>query len=210
MTGSSFAAIVNKFEEFGEFVKAGKIINVSARKVRLEALQNQNNPRRNLSSRKRKEKLLLCGIKTSLLDQNFKTTIHTYLLTTQTSDLFTTPLSTLLVLIQITQVHSYHLFRLLNQTCKFDPDSLIIQCPFYQVTKPITIPKSMKFKIKTSIKHLSIWADLSTNYVNNSRLLARLALCLLKPILEVFSHKYTYTTFSDLSTKLTSSTPSPL
>ncbi|XP_071933839.1 uncharacterized protein [Coffea arabica] len=43
MTGCSFAAIVNKLEEFDELVKAGKIVNVSTLKMQLEALQGQNN-----------------------------------------------------------------------------------------------------------------------------------------------------------------------
>ena len=38
MTGFSFVAIVNKLEEFDEFVKAGKIVNVSILKMQLEAL----------------------------------------------------------------------------------------------------------------------------------------------------------------------------
>ena len=38
MTGCSFAAIVNKLEEYDEFVRAGKIINVSALKSQLETL----------------------------------------------------------------------------------------------------------------------------------------------------------------------------
>ncbi|XP_027184098.1 uncharacterized protein LOC113782403 [Coffea eugenioides] len=42
MTGCSFAAIVNKLEEFDEFVKAGKIVNVSTLKMQLEALQDHN------------------------------------------------------------------------------------------------------------------------------------------------------------------------
>ncbi|XP_071900950.1 uncharacterized protein [Coffea arabica] len=42
MTGSSFAAIINKLEEYDEFIKAGKIVNVSALKLQLDALQNQN------------------------------------------------------------------------------------------------------------------------------------------------------------------------
>ncbi|XP_027109376.1 uncharacterized protein [Coffea arabica] len=40
MTGCSFAEIVNKLEEYDEFVRAGKIVNVSALKSQLEALQN--------------------------------------------------------------------------------------------------------------------------------------------------------------------------
>ncbi|XP_027171981.1 uncharacterized protein LOC113771608 [Coffea eugenioides] len=43
MIGCSFAAIVNKLEEFDEFVKAEKIVNVSTLKMQLEALQGQNN-----------------------------------------------------------------------------------------------------------------------------------------------------------------------
>nr|XP_027086568.1 uncharacterized protein LOC113708303 [Coffea arabica] len=43
MTGSSFAAIINKLEEYDEFVKAGKIVNVSALKLQLDTLQNQSN-----------------------------------------------------------------------------------------------------------------------------------------------------------------------
>ncbi|XP_027168552.1 uncharacterized protein LOC113768407 [Coffea eugenioides] len=42
MTGSSFTAIINKLEEYDEFVKTGKIINVSSLKLQLDALQNQN------------------------------------------------------------------------------------------------------------------------------------------------------------------------
>ncbi|XP_071918981.1 uncharacterized protein [Coffea arabica] len=45
MTGCSFAEIVNKLEEFDEFVKAGKIVNVSTLKMQLEALQGQNDSR---------------------------------------------------------------------------------------------------------------------------------------------------------------------
>ena len=37
MIGSSFVAIVNKLEEFDEFVKTGKIVNVSTLKLQLEA-----------------------------------------------------------------------------------------------------------------------------------------------------------------------------
>ncbi|XP_027168644.1 uncharacterized protein LOC113768468 [Coffea eugenioides] len=42
MTGSPFAAIINKLEEYDKFVKAWKIVNVSALKLQLDALQNQN------------------------------------------------------------------------------------------------------------------------------------------------------------------------
>ncbi|XP_027077130.1 uncharacterized protein [Coffea arabica] len=42
MTGSPFAAIINKLKEYDEFVKVGKIVNVSALKLQLDALQNQS------------------------------------------------------------------------------------------------------------------------------------------------------------------------
>ncbi|XP_027101482.2 uncharacterized protein [Coffea arabica] len=41
MTGCSFAAIVNKLEEYDDFVRSGKIVNVSALKSQVEALQGQ-------------------------------------------------------------------------------------------------------------------------------------------------------------------------
>nr|XP_027120579.1 uncharacterized protein LOC113737567 [Coffea arabica] len=41
MTGCSFAAIVNKLEEYDDFVRVGKIVNVSALKSQVEALQGQ-------------------------------------------------------------------------------------------------------------------------------------------------------------------------
>ncbi|XP_027183903.1 uncharacterized protein LOC113782193 [Coffea eugenioides] len=43
MTGCSFVEIINKLEEYDEFARAGEIVNVSALKSQLEALQNQNN-----------------------------------------------------------------------------------------------------------------------------------------------------------------------
>nr|XP_027069697.1 uncharacterized protein LOC113694957 [Coffea arabica] len=56
MTGSSFAAIINKLEEYDEFVKAGKIVNVSALKLQLDALQNQsNNGKKPLFKKKEEE-----------------------------------------------------------------------------------------------------------------------------------------------------------
>ncbi|XP_027158349.1 uncharacterized protein LOC113759967 [Coffea eugenioides] len=42
MTGCSVTEIVNKLEEYDEFVRAGKIVNVSALKSQLEAMQNQS------------------------------------------------------------------------------------------------------------------------------------------------------------------------
>ncbi|XP_071904272.1 uncharacterized protein [Coffea arabica] len=41
MTGCTFAAIVNKLEEYDDFVRARKIVNVSALKSQVEALQGQ-------------------------------------------------------------------------------------------------------------------------------------------------------------------------
>ncbi|XP_071926902.1 uncharacterized protein [Coffea arabica] len=41
MTGCTFAAIVNKLEEYDDFVRAEKIVNVSALKSQVEALQGQ-------------------------------------------------------------------------------------------------------------------------------------------------------------------------
>ncbi|XP_071900974.1 uncharacterized protein [Coffea arabica] len=41
MTACSFAAIVNKLEEYDDFVRSGKIVNVSAIKSQVEALQGQ-------------------------------------------------------------------------------------------------------------------------------------------------------------------------
>ncbi|XP_071925339.1 uncharacterized protein [Coffea arabica] len=41
MTGCSFAAIVNKLEEYDDFVRSGKIVNISALKSQVEALQGQ-------------------------------------------------------------------------------------------------------------------------------------------------------------------------
>nr|XP_027067890.1 uncharacterized protein LOC113693552 [Coffea arabica] len=39
MTGCSFAAIVNKLEEYDDFVRSGKIVNISVLKSQVEALQ---------------------------------------------------------------------------------------------------------------------------------------------------------------------------
>ena len=46
MIGCSFVAIINKLKEYDEYVKAEKIVNVSALKSQLNALQSQNNNRR--------------------------------------------------------------------------------------------------------------------------------------------------------------------
>ncbi|XP_027156181.1 uncharacterized protein LOC113756909 [Coffea eugenioides] len=55
MTGCSFAAIINKLEEYDEYVKAGKIANVSALKSQLDALQGQSNNRREPQLKKKEE-----------------------------------------------------------------------------------------------------------------------------------------------------------
>ncbi|XP_071924823.1 uncharacterized protein [Coffea arabica] len=55
MTGCSFAAIINKLEEYDEYVKAGKIVNVSALKSQLDALQGQSNNRREPQLQKKEE-----------------------------------------------------------------------------------------------------------------------------------------------------------
>ncbi|XP_071928095.1 uncharacterized protein [Coffea arabica] len=53
MTGCSFAAIVNKLEEYDDFVKAGKIVNVSALKSQLDALQGQGTSEKNPQFKKK-------------------------------------------------------------------------------------------------------------------------------------------------------------
>ncbi|XP_027155767.1 uncharacterized protein LOC113756201 [Coffea eugenioides] len=55
MTGCSFAAIINKLEEYDEYVKAGKIVNVSALKSQLDALQGQSNNGREPQRKKKEE-----------------------------------------------------------------------------------------------------------------------------------------------------------
>ena len=56
MTGCLFAAIVNKLEEFDEFVKVKKIVNLSTLKWKLEAWQKKNNSERKPKSRRKKRK----------------------------------------------------------------------------------------------------------------------------------------------------------
>ena len=58
MTGSSFADIINKLEEYDEFVRAGKIVNISALKSQVEALQG-NNAKKPLFKRKEGETALV-------------------------------------------------------------------------------------------------------------------------------------------------------
>ncbi|XP_071939953.1 uncharacterized protein [Coffea arabica] len=53
MTGCSFAAIVNKLEEYDDFVRTGKIVNVSALKSQVEALQGQGSSGKKLHFKKK-------------------------------------------------------------------------------------------------------------------------------------------------------------
>ncbi|XP_027090233.1 uncharacterized protein [Coffea arabica] len=55
MTGCSFAEIVNKLEEYDEFMRAGKIVNVSALKSQLEAMQSQNSSGKKSQFKKKDE-----------------------------------------------------------------------------------------------------------------------------------------------------------
>ena len=55
MTGCSFAEIVNKLEEYDEFVRAKKIVNVSALKSQLEAMQNQGSSNKKTQFKKKEE-----------------------------------------------------------------------------------------------------------------------------------------------------------
>ncbi|XP_071909679.1 uncharacterized protein [Coffea arabica] len=55
MTGCSFAEIVNKLEEYDEFIRAGKIVNVSALKSQLEAMQSQSGSSKKAQFKKKDE-----------------------------------------------------------------------------------------------------------------------------------------------------------
>ena len=55
MTWCLFAAIISKLEEFDEFVRAEKIVNVSALKSQLETLQSRNNIEKKPQFKKKKE-----------------------------------------------------------------------------------------------------------------------------------------------------------
>ncbi|XP_027065115.1 uncharacterized protein [Coffea arabica] len=55
MTGCSFAKIVNKLEEYDEFMRAGKIVNVSALKSQLEAMQSQSSSSKKAQFKKKDE-----------------------------------------------------------------------------------------------------------------------------------------------------------
>nr|XP_027093704.1 uncharacterized protein LOC113714104 [Coffea arabica] len=61
MIGCSFAAIINKLEEYDEYVKAGKIVNVSALKSQLDALQGQSNNKREPQLKKKEETTFVWG-----------------------------------------------------------------------------------------------------------------------------------------------------
>ena len=55
MTGCLFAKIVNKLEEYDEFVRAGKIVNMPTLKSQLEAMQSQGNSSKKSQFKKRKK-----------------------------------------------------------------------------------------------------------------------------------------------------------
>ena len=210
-TGCSFAAVVNKLEEFDEVVKAGKIVNVSTLKMQLKALQGQSSSGKKAQFKKKKEENAFVWDQGPRLDPDFRTGTRTHpsTLITQTPVLFITLLSTILAPDPTTQTYLYHLSIFLNQVCKLDLDFLLIQDLFCQTTKPIVILKPMKFKIKSNTIPLSIWADLSTNYTSNLRLLVKLAWCFLKPTLGAFPlvtilKPFVHITLKVLDTLLTS------
>ena len=130
--------------------------------------------------------MLSFGITISRLEPEFRSDPRTHPPTriTQTPVLAITLLSTILTPTQ--QTYLYHLFKFLNQVCKLDLDFLLIQDLFCQTTKPVIILKPMKLKIKSNVVPLPIWADRSTNYTSNLRLLVKLVWCLLKSILGAF------------------------
>ncbi|XP_071939928.1 uncharacterized protein [Coffea arabica] len=55
MTRCSFAEIVNKLEEYDKFMRAGKIVNVSALKSQLEAMQSQSSSSKKSQFKKKDE-----------------------------------------------------------------------------------------------------------------------------------------------------------
>nr|XP_027102201.1 uncharacterized protein LOC113723226 [Coffea arabica] len=55
MTGCFFAEIVNKLEEYDEFMRAGKIVNISALKSQLEAMQSEGSNSKKFPFKKREE-----------------------------------------------------------------------------------------------------------------------------------------------------------
>ncbi|XP_071916235.1 uncharacterized protein [Coffea arabica] len=61
MTGCSFAAIVNKLEEYDDFVRVGKIVNVSVLKSQVEALQGQGSSGKKPQFKKKERELKAAG-----------------------------------------------------------------------------------------------------------------------------------------------------
>ncbi|XP_071902598.1 uncharacterized protein [Coffea arabica] len=64
MTGCTFAAIVNKLEEYDDFVRAEKIVNVSALKSQVEGLQGKGAVERSRSLKRKRRRQLLSGTRT--------------------------------------------------------------------------------------------------------------------------------------------------
>ena len=175
MIECSFATIINKLEEFNEFFKAEKIVNLSTLKMQLETLQDQNNSGKKSQFEKNEGEAAFVWDQNPSTRPNFKIAPPTHLptRTTQTLVLFIILLLTILVPEPTIQVYRHHIFKIFNQTCKLDPDLLITQDPFHQITKPIIIFKLMKSKININIKPSPIWVDLLSNYIYNLMLLAR-------------------------------------
>ena len=107
-----FTAIIDKLEEFDEFVKVGKIVNVSMLKMQLEAMQNQNNSKKKPQFKKKEgEAVFVWDQEPSTRPRfQYRSPIHLPICTTQTPRLFITLLSTILVLDLTTQVYPHHLF----------------------------------------------------------------------------------------------------
>ena len=128
MTGCSFVDIVNKLEEFDEFIKARKIVNVSILKMQLEALQGQSSNGKKPQFKKN-ERMLSSGIRAPRLDQDFRTDPPTHPPTRifKTLVLSITLLSTNPAPDPTTQTYLYHLSKIFNQIFKLDLDFLLIQ-----------------------------------------------------------------------------------
>ena len=120
--------------------------------------------------------MLLSGIRAPRLHQDFKTDPPTH----PPTRIFKTPVLSITLLSTnsapdpTTQTYLYHFSRFLNQICKLDPDFLLIQDQFNQITNPITILKPMKPKTKINIEPSPTWVDRSTNYMSKLRLLIKL------------------------------------
>ncbi|XP_071905667.1 uncharacterized protein [Coffea arabica] len=72
MTRCSFAEIINKLEEYDEFVRAGKIVNVSALKSQLEPMQNQGSSSKKSQFKKGEEETSFVWNQGRPLDQVYK------------------------------------------------------------------------------------------------------------------------------------------